>query len=104
MEIKDERVLSAKAKLDEMTERFIQAQSAKFKATNEYAATVQQVLEEKAVDNDGKIKSLKGEVFFFGSARVSYGNIEIIVHPVKKDGTRSGNHRVMWISDFIETL
>ena len=104
MEIKDEKVLSAKAKLDEMTERFNQAQSAKWEATNEYAAAVQQVLEEKAVDNDGKIKTIKGEVFFFGSVRVSYGNIEIIVNPVKKDGTRAGNHRVMWINEFIETL
>ncbi len=104
MEIKDERVLSAKAKLNEATEQFDKAVSAKCKAMDEYAAALQKVMEEKAVNNEGKIKTRKGEEFFFDRVKMSYGSVAVWVNPIKKDGGRALTHRIMFVSDFLENI
>jgi len=103
MKFVSEKAVNANKKLSDAYGELCAARGKYADCKRELAETLRGLFEEKVAKPGEKITSASGVTYFYEGIRHEY-DVEVICHPMKKDGTPSKAVRYVYLSNFVESI
>ena len=104
MKYTDQRAIDAALSVNNAYEAYRKAEKLYYKQREELIKVLNMLFEEKIAKKGEIIKDKKGNEYVYEGILFHNYSIEIMYHPIKKDGTPSASRRFKFLSDFVDTL